>query len=225
MSAKIAQTLLLSSGYSVGPDGATGAWNASTLAALRLALGDAAAFKALRGTSQPRMVEPLWLSKARTHLGLTEVVGRTHNPVIMNWIDQLGAQVLGIKPNDDETPWCGTFMAWVMKEAGINAPSIAIRAAQWGRVGKWGRELVGPRLGCVLVFTRQGGGHVGLYMGEDETHYHVLGGNQLNSVSVMRLEKSRLAPGGMRWPKDVELPPMAVVRLTKAGAPVSGNEA
>jgi hypothetical protein len=75
------------------------------------------------------------------------------------------------------------------------------------------------------VFTRSGGGHVGLYVGEDATHYHVLGGNQANLVSIMRLAKGRLAEGGMRWPKGPALPPQQIVRLKRDGAPASGNEA
>lgn len=169
--------------------------------------------------------EPPWLREARTHIGVREIVGPQHSPVIMGWIRELGAKVLGIPVNDDETPWCGTFMAVVFQRVGINPPLIAVRAAQWGRVGGWGRELAGPRLGCVLVFTRNGGGHVGLYMGEDATHFHVLGGNQSNAVNVMRIAKSRLAEGGMRWPTGPTLPPIQIVNLTSQGAPVSGNEA
>jgi cell wall-associated NlpC family hydrolase len=47
-------------------------------------------------------------------------------------------------------------------------------------------------LGDILTFKRDGGGHVGLYVGEDDRYYHVLGGNQTNSVSVSRIAKSRL---------------------------------
>ena len=94
-----------------------------------------------------------------------------------------------------------------------------------GPAGQWGRELIAPRLGCILVFTRAGGGHVGLYLGEDATHFHILGGNQSNSVSVTRIGKDRLALGGMRWPKGPELPVAQVFKLTAAGAPVSVNEA
>ncbi len=115
-------------------------------------------------------------------------------------------------------------MAMVMQRSGLKPPPIAVRAAQWGRVGKWGRELLGPRLGCVLVFTRNGGGHVGLYLGEDSTHYHVLGGNQSNSVNVMRIAKGRLADGGMRWPNGPELPKQKVIYLKPSGAPVSKDE-
>lgn len=168
---------------------------------------------------------PSWLTLARTFLGTREVVGSKHSPIIMSWIQEVGAKTLGMKVNDDETPWCGTFMALLMKRTGLTAPLIAVRAASWSRIGQWGRELLAPRLGCILVFTREGGGHVGLYVGEDDTHFDVLGENQSNSVSIMRLAKSRLADGGMRWPKGPELPPAQIVRLRPDGAPASGNEA
>jgi hypothetical protein len=47
-------------------------------------------------------------------------------------------------------------------------------------------------LGDILTFKRNGGGHVGIYVGEDAAYYHVLGGNQNNSVSVSRIAKNRL---------------------------------
>lgn len=173
----------------------------------------------------PVGLAPPWMIEARRHVGVREVVGPQHNPIILGWAQEVGAKALGIQVNDDETPWCGLFMAMLMKRAGLSSPLIAVRAAQWGRAGNWGRELIAPRLGCVLVFTREGGGHVGLYVGEDATHYHVLGGNQSNSVSIARLAKTRLAPGGMRWPKGPELPPAQPVMLSPSGAPVSGGEA
>lgn len=171
------------------------------------------------------MAEPAWLTLARAQVGTREIVGKKHSAKIMGWIQEVGAKVLGIKVNDDETPWCGTFMAWLMKRAGLSSPAIAVRASQWARAGSWGRELIGPRLGCILVFTRAGGGHVGLYIGEDATHYHVLGGNQSNSVSITRIAKNRLAPGGMRWPKGPALPPAKAVWLKANGTPTSTNEA
>lgn len=79
--------------------------------------------------------EPTWLAFARQQIGVREIVGPKHSPVIMGWIKELGAKVLGITVNDDETPWCGTFMALVMKRSGLTAPAIAVRAASWGRAG------------------------------------------------------------------------------------------
>ena len=166
--------------------------------------------------------EPAWLAFARQQIGVREIVGPKHSPVIMGWVQRLGIKVLGIKVVDDETAWCGTFVAMCMMIAGLASPAIAVRASSWAT---WGRELVGPRLGCVLVFTRTGGGHVGFYIGEDATHFHVLGGNQGNAVSITRIAKDRLAKGGMRWPAGVALPAVQVIRLNAAGVPVTVNEA
>lgn len=171
------------------------------------------------------MSDPIWLAEARRQIGVREIVGPKHSPIIMGWVQEVGAAVLGIKVNDDETPWCGTFMAWLMKQAGLKAPAIAVRAAQWGRTGKWGRELLAPRLGCIMVFTRNGGGHVGLYLGEDDTHFYILGGNQSNSVNIMRIAKDRLAAGGMRWPHGPDLPPAQRVWKKAGSAATSENEA
>lgn len=167
--------------------------------------------------------EPPWLRWARSQIGVKEIVGPKHSPVILRWAQEVGAAVLGIQVNDDETPWCGLFVARAMKEVGIAPPKIAVRAAQWGPVGGWGRQLNGPRLGCILVFSRAGGGHVGFYLGEDATHFHVLGGNQSNSVSITRLPKASLVNGGMRWPQGPVLPPEQKVWLTALGAPAGGS--
>ena len=166
--------------------------------------------------------EPAWLAFARQQIGVREIVGPKHSPIIMGWIQKLGAQVLGIKVVDDETAWCGTFVAMCMMIAGLASPAIDVRASAWGA---WGRELIGPRLGCVLVFTRTGGGHVGFYIGEDASHFHVLGGIQGNAVSITRIAKERLAKGGMRWPAGVALPAVQVIRLNAAAVPVTVNYA
>ena len=57
-----------------------------------------------------------------------------------------------------------------------------------------------PR-GSVLVFERGSGGHVGFAVGQDDTHFYVIGGNQSDAVTVARIAKSRLL--GARWPATV----------------------
>jgi len=63
-------------------------------------------------------------------------------------------------------------------------------------------QTVEPVFGSVLVFWRgsRSGfkGHVGFYYSEDEDNYHVLGGNQKDSISVTSLAKNRLL--GARLP-------------------------
>lgn len=160
-----------------------------------------------------------WMAYARSQIGVREIPGAKHSPTIMGWIKSLGPKKLGINVTDDETAWCGTFAAQVMDKAGLPTPPIAVRASAWG---SYGRKLLGPRYGCILVFTRSGGGHVGFYVGEDRDCYHVLGGNQGNAVSIARIIKGRLTE--MRWPPGPPLPPAKPIYLTPNGRP-SENEA
>ena len=58
-----------------------------------------------------------------------------------------------------------------------------------------------PITGAVLIFERNSGGHVGFAVGQDDTHFYVLGGNQSDAVTITRVAKSRLL--GARWPATV----------------------
>ena len=55
-----------------------------------------------------------------------------------------------------------------------------------------------PVTGAVLVFERGSGGHVGFAVGQDDSHFFVLGGNQSDAVTIARIAKTRLL--GARWP-------------------------
>ena len=79
-------------------------------------------------------------------------------------------------------------------------------------------------LGDVLTFKRDGGGHVGIYVGEDRTHYHVLGGNQSNQVNVMRIAKTRLHQARRTKWKIAQPANVRVVNLSSQGI-ISQNEA
>jgi uncharacterized protein (TIGR02594 family) len=167
--------------------------------------------------------EPAWLGHARSLLGTREAAGAANSGTILGWAKLLGTKVLGMVYNADSVPWCGLFVANCLRAAGIDlsAMKVAVRAKEWAT---WGSNLAADRLvpGAILVFDREGGGHVAFYVGEDATHYHVLGGNQGDKVSIMRLAKSRCI--ARRWPKGVPVigKPM---RLAGNGAAVSSNEA
>lgn len=157
---------------------------------------------------------PLWLDKAQALVGVHEVPGPKHSPVILRWLRNLNAWWA-----DDETPWCGTFVAHCLQEAGQPVPKLWFRAKGWVDYGSLLRpDRLAP--GAILVFERAGGGHVGFYVGEDAGHYFVLGGNQANGVNVMKLGKTRLIAS--RWPKDV---PVVGKPVRMAGGAVSTNEA
>jgi uncharacterized protein (TIGR02594 family) len=157
---------------------------------------------------------PPWLAEAKRHLGLKEVPGKQHNSTILSWLAKLPG---GAWIKDDETPWCGTFVAWCMVSAGYQPPKDWFRAKEWLNFGKTSL----PRVGAIAVFGREAGGHVGFCVGESADNLYILGGNQSNAVNITPIAKSRLI--GMRWPaslalSEVRLPPMV-------GGTVSRDEA
>lgn len=159
--------------------------------------------------------DPAWFAKAKEYLGLKEIPGKRHNSTILSWLERLGAWW-----RDDETPWCGVFVAHCMREAGLSVPQHWMRAKAWADYGANLRAShVAP--GAILVFARQGGGHVGFYVGEDATYYYVLGGNQSNSVNVAKIAKARCI--AIRWPRGV--PVVGGPKRVNLKAEVSQNEA
>lgn len=166
------------------------------------------------------MTEPRWLTLARADLGIRETPGVANNPVLMKRFASI-TRALGVTYNADSVPWCGAVMAWWMTQCGITPPAIAVRAKSWAGFGQNLRpERVAP--GAVMVFAREGGGHVAMYVGEDATAYHVLGGNQGDRISIMRLAKERCV--AIRWPTGEPVTGRPV-QLAISGAPLSGNEA
>lgn len=160
------------------------------------------------------MADPRWLTKAKSYVGLREVPGPKHNRTITGWLSNLRAWW-----RDDETPWCGVFVAHCMQACDLPFPKLYMRAKAWSDYGALLRtNRLAP--GAILVFDRAGGGHVGFYVGEDDTHYHVLGGNQANAVNVIRIAKSRLLAS--RWPKGQAVTGRPV---RMAGGTISTNEA
>lgn len=129
---------------------------------------------------------PQMLLKALDLYGVLERPGAADNPTILAWAAETG---LGRVYTHDSVPWCGLFLAVVAKRAGKPVPDQPLWALNWA---KWGEPSGQPMLGDVLVFVRDGGGHVGLYVGEDRQAYHVLGGNTGDAVSIARIDKKRL---------------------------------
>ncbi len=157
--------------------------------------------------------DPTWLAQARTHIGLREIPGMATSPTIAGWLRQLRAWW-----RDDETPWCGTYIAAVMQASALPVPQHWYRAKGWL---EWGVPLSNPEVGCVVVFERAGGGHVGLVVGRDLAgNLAVLGGNQGNEVSIASFPRSRVV--GYRWPANSQ-PLYAALPLV--GAERSRSEA
>lgn len=160
--------------------------------------------------------EPKWMTEARKHIDLAEIPGPKHHSEILRWLKKLQAWW-----SEDETPWCGTFVAHCMQEADLPIPTFWMRAKAWA---EWGTRLSSPVPGCVVVFERKGGGHVGFVVGRTSSNLlMVLGGNQGNRVSIAPFESSRVI--GYFWPASVPLPLERTVPLMTATGPASTNEA
>lgn len=165
--------------------------------------------------------EPVWMRETRRYMGIKEVPGPKANPTIIGFAKRLGGWVASYYTSD-ETPWCGLGLGYAIAVTlpGELLPSNPLSALAWKN---FGRAMAIPALGAILVFTRDGGGHVGQYVGEDATHFHVLGYNQSNSVTITRVAKDRLV--AIRWPNTGPDPVGARVILNSAGVLVSKNEA
>lgn len=161
--------------------------------------------------------KPLMIRHALSLFGTLEAPGAADNPTIIGWASEVG---LRASFGSDEIPWCGLFMAVVVKRAGKTVPDKPLWAINWSRFGVASNKAI---LGDVLVFRRNGGGHVGLYVGEDELAYHVLGGNQADRVCFTRIAKARLH--AIRRPAYRVKPATAKAYVLLAGGDISRNEA
>lgn len=119
--------------------------------------------------------------------GTTEVPGTGDNPIILQWAKEVG---LDSVYKHDAVAWCGLTMAVVAKRAGKDLPPNPLWALNWSLFGE--KVSDGAKLGDVLVFKRTGGGHVALYIGEDDECYHCGGGNQSDTTSIIRKPKDRV---------------------------------
>jgi uncharacterized protein (TIGR02594 family) len=94
---------------------------------------------------------------------------------------------------------CGTYVAHCFRVSNLKIPKFWMRAKDWSN--GWGIRLDKAMPGCVVVFERQGGGHVGFFLGVTKSdELVVLGGNQSNMVNIAKFSKERLI--GYYWPKD-----------------------
>ncbi len=152
-------------------------------------------------------------------LNTNEIPGPKSNLEILKLAEIAG--VRNIYTNDD-TAWCAVAMCAICVLANKEIPFSAFDRLRAKSFLRFGKKASAPMFGDVLVFTRTGGAHVGLYVGEDKDCYHIAGGNQSNQFNVIRIIKSRLTearrPNYINQPKSVKK-----VFLSPIGA-VSENE-
>jgi uncharacterized protein (TIGR02594 family) len=162
---------------------------------------------------------PKMVTTALSLYGIHEAPGSVNNPTIMAWARETGLNREGYSA--DAIPWCGLFMALVALRSGYYLPGHPLWALNWLGFGAQEHQ---PCLGDVVVFLRPGGGHVGLYLGEDDGAYAVLGGNTADAVGIAWIEKTRLQ--GARAPLyKIGRPASSRPYILKRTGELSENEA
>jgi uncharacterized protein (TIGR02594 family) len=145
-----------------------------------------------------------WLVVARKHIGLHEIPGPPAHPKIVEWLKSLRAWWT----DDSENPWCGTYDAACLREAGLGYPKAWYRARAYL---DYGARLPIPTYGSIVIYERgSGGGHVGFVVGRDD-HGRImtLGGNQRDSVNITPFDPKRVL--GYRWPVNTDGTPVPVI--------------
>ncbi len=159
-----------------------------------------------------------WMLEAKKHIGIDE---NKDGPVITQWVKNLKLSWFTaiFKPNT--VAWCAVYVTHCFQVSNISIPKNWMRAKDWCN---WGIKIAKPMDGCVVVFEREGGGHVGFVVGETVDGFlSVLGGNQKNKVSIAKFNKDRVV--GYYWPKEVPVPSVYILSKVYGGGEVSTNEA
>lgn len=155
-----------------------------------------------------------WIIEACRHIDQREIPGKAENP----WIVSLWKAIKrgGIK--SESVPWCAAFVGACLETVGI----VSTRFESAASYTTWGQALPAPAMGCIVVFTRDGGGHVGFCVGmTHDGDLLILGGNQGDAVTIAAFRRDRATD--YRWPLAV--PPPASFELEIGEASRSTSEA
>jgi uncharacterized protein (TIGR02594 family) len=171
-------------------------------------------FKFLLSPDMPRTIQ-----EAVKLIGVVETPGPKNNSVIIDWQKEIG-DLANAWYTQDSIPWCGLFVAVVVLRTGRAPVTNYLRARDWA---EWGEPSKTASVGDILVFARKGGGHVGFYVGENETSYYVLGGNQSDAVNITKISKHRLV--AIRQPNYRIRPSTAIAMKINSNIAESTTEA
>lgn len=147
-----------------------------------------------------------WLSTMRALTGTKEIPGARSNPLILSWVKVLCARYPDLQRDlawymDDDTPWCGLGVAWVLGSNGHHPVTGPLRALNWAQYDK---ELPFGIPGAIGVKARKGGGHVTLYESEFGGKVYCRGANQDNQINVGEYNKGDFI--SWRWPRGAAMP-------------------
>ncbi|MFA5984365.1 MAG: TIGR02594 family protein [Methylococcaceae bacterium] len=159
------------------------------------------------------MTEPNWITEARKLIGVHEGVGNADNPIVVELFKDAGHPEIV----HDSTAWCAAFIGAVLNRSGHKG-----NGSLWALdYAKWGQPLLTIALGAVVTkkrFNKKGqlvGGHVFFAVGWDKNNVFGLGGNQSDTVSIVKYPRSVIT--AFRWPSDAALPGNQPETLAEGG--------
>lgn len=160
-----------------------------------------------------------WIAEARKHIGQKEVPGPRSN----SWILGLWNKTWAWLGKDDSTvAWCGLFVNHCLSQVGLTCPKDPYRAKAYLDMPV---KLDRPAYGCLVIFDREGGGHIGFVVGQDQHgNLMVLGGNQGDMVCIRPFRKDQRAPQ-YRWPSLYPAASRFLLPVLDSDGKLSSNEA
>jgi len=87
------------------------------------------------------------LAIAQSQIGLGEIGGNNQGIYIRQYLN-----------GHENLPWCAGFVSYCIKKSGSKLP-YTLRARDYLKLGQ---KVYNPRSGDLIVFGRQGGGHIGI---------------------------------------------------------------
>lgn len=146
----------------------------------------------VQSVAQPMVATPPWMTIAGREVGVAEW-NPGDNPRILQYLASVGLS------GPDETSWCGAFVNWCLRAAGMPSANTG-HAASWAGFGR----AVRPTYGAITVLkplAQGASGHVGFLHAIVGDQVWLLSGNSSNSVRISAYSQSKLIDTNpFRWP-------------------------
>ena len=159
---------------------------------------------------------PPWLAVMRAITGMTEQSGSGSNPRILHMADAIGRDWpeqanYAAQYTSDDIAWCGLTVAYCVSTVGYEPQFGPTDTDRWMWAQSWaefGVPLSTPKQGCIVVQTRDGGGHVTLFERWEGGKLVCRGGNQSDMVKESSYDPSVVI--AYRWPSETSRPTFAM---------------
>lgn len=126
---------------------------------------------------------PVQVAERYIKLNVVEAPGEKDNALVLAMLRLYNPWV-----EHDETAWCSAFAAFVCFQLGVEH-SKKLNARSWLDIGI-PVALTDGEIGFDIVVLKRGTnpmqGHIGFFYGVKGDFVYILGGNQRNSVNVMK---------------------------------------